>query len=283
MAQVVFSFLGVCTYFPTFREYDPSPTAPAHRMLLVNGGPEALKKIPTSGVDPHTAKIQMFRSQIISIDGGPAAFPRSETEGDSYEFSLSDDFGMKIWVEDVSGPYEEFNIANLPGLQDHLSTPRPIPPPNSFVFDEDPKGASVYVDFDSGTISAFLLPVLDSEMGITQLVITTPDDEVLVKFRQFQSGNEWTVRLRDSGTALLPPDTPGGVTVSNMVTAGLTENPKDFYLQYLAVQPPFPPLANIKFVNEQLVLPLSPFSYGIPSNAISNQDADPGCSNSHYP
>jgi len=273
MAQVMFSFLGVCTYFPTFRDFDSSPGAPAHRMLLVNGGPNAIRKIPSTGLGPHVAKIQMFHEQIISIEG-PAGFPRSEAP-DSYTFSLSDDLGMKIWVEDAVGPFEELNIANLPGLAQHLRTS--LPPPNSLVFDEDPTGASVYVDFDFGTITALLLPVLDSGMGITQLVITTPGDEVRIKFRQFQSDNEWTVRLRD-GTSL-----PGGVNVTNMVTAALTENPRDFYLQYLAVQPPFPPIEDIQLVNTVPVLPLSPFGYGMPVTGFGNQDADPGCSNSHYP
>jgi hypothetical protein len=274
MAQVMFSFLGVCTYFPTFRDFDSSPNAPAHRMLLVNGGPNAITKIPASGIDPHTAKIQMSLDQIISIEGGPAAFPPSEAP-DSYTFSLSDDLGMKIWVEDAVGPFTEVGIDRLPGLKAHLSSK--LPPPGSLVFDEDPTGASVYVDFDFGTISAFLLRVLDSGMGITQLVITTPGEDVRVKFRQFQSDNEWTVHLRNA-TSL-----PGGVTVTNMASAGLTENPLDFYLQYLTVQPPFPPTKDIALVNVVPVLPLSPFGYGMPVNAIGGEDADPGCSNSHYP
>src|SRR5258706_15781773 len=223
MAQVMFSFLGVCTYFPTFREYDTSPDAPAHRMLLVNGGPAAIARIPTTGIDPHTAKIQMFLDQIISIKGGPAEFPRSEAT-DSHTFSLSDDLGMKIWVENANGSFGEAGIASLPGLREHLSPAIPLPPPNSFVLDEDPTGASVYVDFDLGTITAFRLPVMNSGMGITQLVIDTlPGEDVIVKFRQFQSANEWTVTLR-SVTSL-----PAGVVVTNMATAGLTENPLDFY------------------------------------------------------
>jgi hypothetical protein len=271
MAQVMFSFIGVCTYFPTFREYDPRPDAPAHRMLLVNGGPEALRKIPTTGLDPHTARIQMFLDQIISIEG-PEGFPASDRR-DSYEFSLSDDLGMKIQVEDVSGPYEEFNIANLPGLQEHLSSPPPIRPPSSLVFDEDPKGASVYVDFDFGTISAFFLPVLNSGMGITQLVINTPGEEVRVKFRQFRSDREWTVRLRHPDTSL-----PAGVNITNLPTTGLKDDPADFHIQYLTVQPPFP--NDIMGVGA-LSLPPSPFRYNMP--VVNTLDADPGCSNSHYP
>ena len=52
---------------------------------------------------------------------------------------------------------------------------------------------------DLGTITAFRLPVLKSGMGITQLVIDTPvDQDVIVKFRQFRTNNEWTVTLRPS-------------------------------------------------------------------------------------
>jgi hypothetical protein len=109
-------------------------------------------------------------------------------------------------------------------------------------------------------------------------VITTAGEDVRVKFRQFQSGNEWTVHLRD-GISL-----PGGVNITNMATAGLTENPHDFYLQYLAVQPPFPPINDITLVNTlSPLLPPSPFGYGMPINGFSDEDADPGCSNSHYP
>jgi hypothetical protein len=273
MAQVIFSFLGVCTYFPTFRDYDTSPDAPAHRMLLVNGGPNAIEKIRMGGLSAHTATIQISRQQVIG--DLPPGFPVTEVTADYYKITLNDTFGMKIWVEDTIGSYQEFNIANLPGLEEHLSIA--LPPPNPLVFNEDPTGASVYVDFDSGTISALLLPVMDSAMGITQLVINTSGEDVGVTFKQFGSENEWTVRLRDGITL------PGGVTVSNMVAAGLTENPLDFYLQYLAVGSLFPPISDIRLVNEVPTLPPATFSYGMPVNSNSFEDADPGCSNSHYP
>jgi hypothetical protein len=283
MAELIFSFLGVCTYFPTFQTYDPTPEAPPRRMLLVNAGKNAIKRLEPLGVpiDPHTASVQIFH-EIIKIDGPEEApFPIDSTQ----TITMSDKLGFRIWVEGATGPFQSKDTQNLPSLVAQLSGEATFPLPDSLIFDANPETASVYVDIYSGTLSAFWLPVNDSGMGITTLTITTPDDEIRneirVKFRQFRSQNEWTVHLKPRIVPLGSAH-PAGIVIKNMPTKGLKDYPADFYLQYLAVTPI--PIGQVKPVPHTLKLPKSPFSYGLPQKtSVANQDADPGCSNSHYP
>jgi len=280
MAQVMFSFLGVCTYFPTFRDYDKRPDAPPRRMLLVNAGAKAIKQRLNIGlpIEPHTASVQIFH-EIIKIDGpAKARFPIDSNQ----TVTMSDTLGFRIWVEGATGSFQENDIEKLPGLAAQLSDSTALPSPDPLVFNANPQAVSVYVDIFSGTLSAFWLPVKDSGMGITQLTIESPGDLVPVKFRQFQSPNEWTVWLRP-GIAPPHPTDPTGIVVKNMPAGDLRNDPADFYLQYLAVSPI--PFHHIKQVTGKLDLPVSPFTYGMPDKTGTggNQDADPGCSNSHYP
>jgi hypothetical protein len=282
MAQVMFSFLGVCTYFPKFRDYDHSPDAPSHRMLLVNAGENALKRLPPRlkrlKIDPHTASIHIFH-EIVNVDG-PKGFPLDSKQ----TLTMTDKLGFRVWVEGAAtAGVQENGIDGLPGLQSQLKAAKVPRPDPLVVSDGNPQTASVYVDFDSGTISGLWLPILNSGMGITQLVIETPgreDDPIPVKFRQFQSDNEWTVWLKPE-VAVPGSADPTGIVVQNMPTDGLKDDPQDFLLQYLAVKP-FPPIDDIRLVTEALPLPKSHFTYGMPPRLFT-EDADPGCSNSHYP
>jgi|GEM_PF-4098382 len=269
MSEVMFSFLGICTYFDAFKSFFPD--GPSHRMLLVNGYDH---RIP--GTEPHIAKIQMFEPQMDSQP--PSWFPPNLPgfPAGTYTFSL-EGTGFTITVEGESGPFVN-DALGLPSLQDQLSVP--LPPPNPLVVhDALPEHASVYVDFEHGTITGKVLPIPDPA-AITQLVIGAPGDTVTVKFRQWGNPDHvWEVTLHSTKTDDQGNLIPAGMNITNFPEKGKEDNPADFYLQYLTVTP-FPSTSDIS-VPTQVDLPVSQYNYSIHSIPVT--DVHPGCSNSNYP
>jgi hypothetical protein len=271
MSEVMFSFLGVCTYFDAFSSFFPG--GPAHRMLLVNGQNSGIP-----GVLPHIAKIQMFDAQMDSVEPPPWFPARDPNFPNSFAFSLAGT-GLTITVEGEIGPFIN-DALGLPSLQDQLSVPLPQPNP-AVVFDADPEQASVYVDFEHGTITAKVLPI-DDPAAITQLVIGAPGDTVTVKFTQWVTGNVWSVALhndtRDEQGNLIP----AGVNITNFPEGDNEDNPSDFFLQYFTVTP-VPSTSDITIPDrlDMLELPVSQYDYSITGTAAL--DVHPGCSNSNYP
>jgi hypothetical protein len=272
MSEVMFSFLGVCTYFDAFRSFFPD--GPAHRMLLVNGQNSGI-----SGVEPHIAKIQMFDAQMDSVEPPSWFPPRLPGFPNTYTFSL-EGTGFTITVERENGSFINDALA-LPSLQDQLSVP--LPPPNpAVVYDANPETASVYVDFEHGTITGKVLPI-DDPAAITQLVIGAPGDTVTVKFKQWgEPDNVWSVTLHNDTLDEQGNLIPAGVNITNFPEGGNEDNPSDFFLQYLTVLP-FPSTSDITIPDrlDLLELPVSQYNYSI--TGLAALDVHPGCSNSNYP
>ena len=269
MGQVMFSFLGVCTYFSAM-----------NRMVLANASQSVINSNPELSsvqppVEPHIARVQMFYEQMNENDPiiGPPGFPPSDRPN-SYSFALNG-FAISVQNPILNGVINR--AEGLPHLGAQLVDPAKLGTPSPLVTDEDPATASCYVDFSAGQIEGLVLPI-NNPPGISQLTIETDGDPVIV-FRQFQTNLQWTVQLHND-KVIDGQQQPAGVNIVNFPADGSkSDAPQDFYLQYLTTTP-FPPIADIRIPPTPL-LPISRYSYNI--HGIDTEDVDPGCSNSNYP